>query len=200
MWYKFCQKVIDQAYKLPDGSVVIPKIVAENIDNEFFLKKLTSDTKYADIKQPLKPSTTQTNSPAPPPSATRSMPPAMPAQTNPATSNTQQKNPNPTTNLNTQQTNQKTLPQRGGNETYISTAPNKYKLNGYDVRIEDGKVFYKDPKTGTEIQSQVSWMPGTSNLQILRDMKARLKSYLIPKPEPKRQPLPFETETSDVRI
>jgi len=193
VWYRFCQTVINQAVKLPDGSVVIPEKVASELVNQDALMKLTGNKTYSQLNQPPLSLNPQTNSPAPAPSATRSMPPAMPAQTNPSTSNTQQKIPTPTTN-------QKTLPQRGGNETYISTAPNNYKLNGYDVRIEDGKVFYKDPKTGTEIQSQVSWMPGTSNLQILRDMKARLKSYLIPKPEPKRQPLPFETETSDVGI
>jgi len=38
-------------------------------------------------------------------------------------------------------------------------------------------------KNGTEIKSQVSWMPGTSNMQILRDMKTNFDRYLIPKPK-----------------
>ena len=179
MWYRFCQTVINQAVKLPDGSVVIPqKVFSENNEQiEIALKQLTGGVGYAQLNQPPLSLNPQTNSPAPAPSATRSMPPAMPAQTNPPTSNTQQ-------------TNQKTLPQRGGNETYISTAPNNYKLNGYDVRInpnpKTGRVeVFLTGKNGTEIQSQVSWMPGTSNMQILRDMKTNFDRYLIPKPKPK---------------
>lgn len=175
MWYRFCQTVINQAVKLPDGSVVIPEKVAKLDANQAALMQLTGNKTYSQLNQPPLSLNPQTNSPAPPPSATRSMPPAMPAQTNPSTSNTQQKIPTPTTN-------QKTLPQRGGNETYISTAPNNYKLNGYDVSIENGKVTLTD-KNGTEIKSQVSWMPGTSNMQILRDMKTNFDRYLIPKPK-----------------
>ncbi len=175
MWYRFCQTVINQAVKLPDGSVVIPRIVAENKDNDFYLKKLTGGLGYANLKPPLKPSTTQTNSPTPALSATRSTPPAMPPRTNPA----------PTNNFNPQQTNQKTLPQRGVNET---EDPNKYKLEtylySYKVKINNGIVKLTGID-GKEFQSQVFWMPGTNPMQILRDMKENFNRYLIPQPPQK---------------
>jgi len=83
VWYRFCQTVINQAVKLPDGSVVIPEKVAKLDANQAALMQLTGNKTYSQLNQPPLSLNPQTNSPAPAPSATRSMPPAMPAQTNP---------------------------------------------------------------------------------------------------------------------